>query len=104
MSFFKDLAVNTALQASGVENVIGNEADQLYAAFKNIVPKKLRKSLTGDETVTITLRLCYLSDDQVLQLNLVGRNLLRNELSIYGKMALTTVLEAVDADTAANTA
>ena len=100
MSLFKDIAVYTALDASGVEDVIGDEVNQLYGAFINIVPKKLRQSLTGDETTSIVLRLCWLTDDQIGQLNLVGQDLLRNELSIYGKMALATALKAVGVEAA----
>jgi hypothetical protein len=95
MSSFKDVAVHTALHASGVENVIGDEASQIYLVFKNIVPEKLRKRLTADETATIILGLCGLTDDQVFQLNLDGRTLLRNELSMFGKMAFTTIVEAL---------
>jgi hypothetical protein len=104
MSFIKNIEVNAALHVSGVENVIGNEANDLYVAFKNIVPKKLRKCLTGDEMATIILRLCYLSDDQVNQLNRVGQNLLRNELSMGGRTALTMVFGAIDAGAEANAA
>ena len=62
------------------------------------MPKKLRQRLTGDETTSVVLRLCWLTDDQAGQLNPEGQNLLRNELSKYGKMALATALEAVDVD------
>ena len=64
------------------------------------MPRKLRQRLTGDETTSVVLRLCWLSDDQASQLNLEGQNLLRNELSTYGEKALATALEAVDIDAA----
>jgi hypothetical protein len=64
------------------------------------VPKKLRQRLTGEETTSVVLRLCWLSDDQAGQLNLEGQILLRNELSTYGKKALATALEAIDIDAA----
>ncbi len=100
MSLFKDIAVYTALDASGVENVIGDEVNRLYGAFINIVPKKVRQNLASDETASVVLRLCWLTDGQVGQLNLVGQNLLRKELSIYGKTALATALKAVGVDAA----
>jgi hypothetical protein len=64
------------------------------------VPKKLRQRLTGEETTSVVLRLCWLSDDQASQLNLEGQILLRNELSTYGKMALATALKAVGVEAA----
>jgi hypothetical protein len=99
-SLVKDIAVFTALHASGVEDVISDEINHLYGAFTNIVPKKLRQRLTGEETTSVVLRLCWLSDDQAGQLNLEGQILLRNELSTYGKKALATALEAIDIDAA----
>jgi hypothetical protein len=64
------------------------------------VPKKLRQRLTSEETTSVVLRLCWLSDDQASQLNLEGQILLRNELSTYGKMALATALKAVGVEAA----
>ena len=80
--------------------MISDEINQLYGAFTNIVPKQLRQKLTDEETTSVVLRLCWLTDDQAGQLNLGGQNLLRNKLSIYGEKALATALEAVDIDAA----